>query len=335
MMIEQWLWNISYSSYYNQCAPNLCIIQYTNSDDLFTVIIFIIGIIGELSIGFKVSILLVLRLTEKFINNFTFKISTRSIKRFLIGTNEEQIARRLHLVLVSTTLSILYITVAFSPQLTSVEIKNPSLSIYENLVEQYSYSLQCSCSQISITYGSFIDIKSSYHPACSRNFIGDLWMAALIIRNNPFYQNVSKTYIYSSVGQLKALSTLCQLSKSTVDRSITQFRNNHMINIQLLSSNVLYQRILMIMNEMKTTMPKLFINTLSLIRQTTKANKFLTTFGTTWLLADLYNSTNGDIIHTIPVEYDLCNCGLSSQCFTKLYGVIISCYILEVFTINI
>ncbi|CAF3340521.1 unnamed protein product, partial [Rotaria sp. Silwood2] len=184
-------------------------------------------------------------------------------------------------------------------------------------------------------YGSFIDIKSSYHPACSRNFIGDLWMAALIIRNNPFYQNVSKTYIYSSVGQLKALSTLCQLSKSTVDRSITQFRNNHMINIQLLSSNVLYQRILMIMNEMKPTMPKLFINTLSLIRQTTKANKFLTTFGTTWLLADLYNSTNGDIIHTIPVEYDLCNCGLSSQCFTKLYGVIISCYILEVFTINI
>ncbi|CAF3866540.1 unnamed protein product, partial [Rotaria sp. Silwood1] len=331
MMVDQWSWNINYSSYYNHCAPNLCIIQYKNSDDIFTVIIFLFGIFGGLSIGFRIPILLLLRLTEKFKNNFTFEISIRSIKHFFIGTNEQQMTRRLQIVLVSTTLCILYITVAFNPQLTSVEIKNPSLSIYENLVKQHSYSLQCSCSQIAIPYGSFINIKSNYHPSCSRDFIGELWMAVLIGQNNPFYQNVSKTYIYSGVGQLQALSIFCELSKSTVSQSVTQFLNKHMVNTQLLSPNVLSQRIQMIIDEMKTTMPKLFINTFSLVRQTTKANKFLTTFGSTWLLADSYNPTDGDIIHTIPVEYDECDCGLSSECFTKLYGVIISCYILEGF----
>ncbi|CAF3330590.1 unnamed protein product [Rotaria sp. Silwood2] len=167
LMIDSWSSNISFSSYYITCAPISCTYEYMGRNDLFIVLTTIIGIFGDLSLGLKLATLIILRIIEKIINNVFVHGIRRTIKNIFAFDTKQQVINRLHLLLLLITLYEIFISSVFIPKTITVQIPNPSLSTYEYLSKHYSNSLQCSCSQISISYPSFLTIEPRFHYLCS------------------------------------------------------------------------------------------------------------------------------------------------------------------------
>ena len=330
LLIDSWSWNVNFSSYYDVCAPYLCTFEYQSRNRLGDVIGTIIGVFGGLSIGFRMLILAGLRLSETVKQRGCSTVSVRSIRRLFSCANEQQARHRLHLILVALALGVLYLLSAFTPQLITIETKTPSLEVYKDLNKHFSTSLHCSCSQISIQYRLFLDVTATFHPACSRDFVSELWVV-YYSPHGGFYQNITLEYGYSAAGQLQALVSLCRLAKSIVNNAVSQLLASDFINAEVLSTDALDTRIQTVINTFKTTLPSAVVSSLSLIRETTAANMIMTTFYSNWQFATPSNFTNGWEAHTIPVQFPGCDCGLSPKCVKKIDGVWIGCYILEAF----
>ncbi|CAF5030928.1 unnamed protein product, partial [Rotaria sp. Silwood1] len=88
----------------------------------------------------------------------------------------EILSTRLFIVLFGASLIILTTYTSFSPQMTTEKIQSPSISDYERLQKQYSDTLQCLCSKISIPYYRFTNVDLSFHQVCSSYFISQEWI---------------------------------------------------------------------------------------------------------------------------------------------------------------
>ncbi|CAF3872057.1 unnamed protein product, partial [Rotaria sp. Silwood1] len=58
-----------------------------------------------------------------------------------------------------------------SVQTISQTVASPTQEQYEKLLKQYSQTLQCPCTTISIPYEDFLRVASIYHQVCSSDFI--------------------------------------------------------------------------------------------------------------------------------------------------------------------
>ena len=299
--VDTWSWNVNFSSYYDACAPYSCTFEYRSRNHLGSVIATIIGVFGGLSIGFRMFILVGLRLSEKVKQLGCSTLSARSIRRLFSCANEQQARHRLHLILVTLALGVLYLLSAFTPQLITLETRAPSLVVYQDLSKHFPTSLHCSCPQISIPYRLFLDITATFHPACSRDFVSELWVVYYSPQGG-FYQNITLEYGYSGIGQLQALGSLCLLSKSIVSNAVSQLLASDFINTEVLSKDSLDTRIRTVIDTFIRALSRAVVDSLSLIRETTAANMIMTTFYSNWRFATPSNLTHGWEAHTIPVQ---------------------------------
>jgi hypothetical protein len=209
------------------------------------------------------------------------------------------------------------------------KIEISSLSNYKDLLGQSLNSFQCPCSQMSIKYKSFLNIKTRFHQVCSSDFVSERWIKHLYGDKQPVDRFNSTDFYYSASGQFQLLSSLCELSKETVNSSILQLNANDFINTQLLSPSLFNDRIQTTINEFQLTMPNLFVNTLSLIRETTGANMLMSVLSTSWIFSIPSNITNAWAAHTEPLNYQGCSCALSSKCVSPSRRMLTGCYALE------
>jgi hypothetical protein len=278
IMVDEWLANISFTSYYDKCAPQSCTYEYTGRQSLFSVITSTIGVFGGLSLAFEILVLIILRLIEKIITIRISRFNLISLVKTMFNCGDEQrMIKQLHCILVVMSLSTLYIFTTFTPELVTVKIKNPSVKTYEGLLIRFPQSLQCPCSHISIKYGSLFSITPDFHQVCSSDFISDRWIAYLYGTDDPIDRYLPMDFLYSASAQFQLLASLCRLSQKTVDDSLINLSTGDFINPNLLSMNLLQQRTSIIINEFLTSISKSFLSILSLIRATTQANMIMTT----------------------------------------------------------
>jgi len=244
LMVNTWSSNVSFTSYYNTCAPLSCTFQYEDHNNLFIVITTIDSVFGGLSLGFQLIILIGLQFIDKIIaNGFSRLTLWHSVKYLFTCNTEHQMIHRLHFILVVTILYVLYLYSVFSPHTTTVEIKKPSLSMYKDLVVQSYDSLECLCAHISIKYESFLNIEPRFHEVCSSDFVSDQWITYLYGNIPPVYQFSPTDFLYSASGQFQLLASFCQLSQETVNNSLSQLGVSDFINTELLSSTLFDDRI--------------------------------------------------------------------------------------------
>ncbi|CAF3883807.1 unnamed protein product, partial [Adineta steineri] len=330
LMVNTWQPNISFPLYYNQCAPLSCTAQYEDRDNLFLIITSIIGIFGGLSLGLKLIIIIILQFIDKILANGIAHLNlSQSIKSIFSCTTEHQLVHRLHFILVVVTLSIIYIFSAFTSRSITIEIEKPSLSTFKDLETRFYDSLQCSCSQISIKYESFLNVTSRFHSICSSDFVSNRWIKYLYGGIPPIDLYSSNDFMYSAEAQFQILASFCQLSQKIVADALIQLGASDFINTQLLSSSSLDDRIQATINEFQLTMPQLFVRSLSLIRETIGANMLMSILSTNWVFADSRNTTGTGMMHNIPLKFEGCSCALSSKCVSSSRGMLSGCYALE------
>ena len=137
-------------------------------------------------------------------------------------------------------------------------------------------------------------------------------------------------FYHTAHGQFQLLQSLCKLSEETVNQSLFQLLESDFINTELLSPDLLENRIQSTINEFELTMPNLFINTLSLIREMIGTNMLLTVFSTNWAIETPSVLFHGKFVHTIPLDYEECNCAVSFKCISPSRGMLSGCYPLEI-----
>ena len=74
-----------------------------------------------------------------------------------------------------------------NPETRLITIKHISLSKYKDLRSIYGQELSCPCSNISISYNSFVSNTLSFDPVCTSTFVSRQWIEALYLPNASSY----------------------------------------------------------------------------------------------------------------------------------------------------
>ena len=93
LMIDAWTWNISYDAFFDQCAPIACTYEYTARNNLLIVISTMIGVFGGLSLAIKITVLVILRIVERMIRNFTLHGFRTLVVNIFICPTERHVIR--------------------------------------------------------------------------------------------------------------------------------------------------------------------------------------------------------------------------------------------------
>jgi hypothetical protein len=327
LMVDEWQLNVSFSSYYNACSPFSCTFEYTSRRNS----LIFITIVSGLSTGLQILFVICLRLIEKIVENVPHFGLMEFVKNIFSPRNEQQIANRLHIVLLVTTLSIISFVTFITLQSKTDSIDKPLLSDYESIITtRFSESLHCPCSQISIKYESFVTIVPHFHHVCTSDFVTDRWIKYVYDETDRLTRFSHTDFRSTAVSQFQFLASLCQLSEDTVNNALSQFKTTDHINVQRSTPDALTEQIQRIIHEFQLTTSNSFRNTLDLIRETTGSNKLMSVLSTNWKFISVNVTTEKDgNLSTIPLEYEGCNCGLSSKCIHPSRGMMAGCYPIE------
>lgn len=331
LMIDEWLLNVSFTSYYKACAPLTCTFENKRRISFFFVLTTIVSLFGGLSLGLQILIVLILRLIDKIMNGCACPRPDPAdfIRRFFTFHDEPRLIRHLYFLLITAALCSLYMVSAFRPRSITAQIPKPSIFKYQDIAIHYPESIQCTCSQISIKYGLFLTITPQFHQVCSSEFVSDRWIAYIYDESNFTQKYPSSDFRYSASAQFQLLASLCQLAQETVNITLTALATSDFINAELLSKDSLYERIQMTVDQIKTTMPNSYLTTLSLIRETTGANMLMGGPASAWVYDTPNIIVDGAKAYTKSLIYNGCSCGFSSKCVQPSRGMFAGCYPVE------
>ena len=209
-----------------------------------------------------------------------------------------------------------------------MEVKTSSRSNYQNLLTQFPNTLQCPCSKISMRYELFLNIQPTFHQLCSSDFVSSEWIKYKY-DNGLTGQDNADNFRFSTSAQFRSLASLCQVSGQMANDSLVQLFTDHFINNELLSPSSFDEHIRTTINKFQLTIPNVFHNTLTLMRETIQANKLIAGSNSNWMIHLATNSTFESRPLVVPLVYGECSCGLSSQCTQSLNGMMTGCYPLE------
>ncbi|CAF1014564.1 unnamed protein product [Adineta steineri] len=280
----------------------------------------------ETSIGRKLS-LRVARIQHSLRKmNFYKKISKNSPSEQLqtpeqvLVVQRQQITTRFYIIFFLIGLLVIIIFTALHLHIHSITISSPTLPIFESLQDQYSSSLSCPCSQITIRYTNFVTVEPrNYHQVCSSyfnssDFISLLWGSD---EASEFLLNLDRKILST---EFRLLSTLCSLAMNTTQQQIRMFSSRELISVETLARHSFQTQINSIINSFIVETPARLRRIHKYIIEMLRASQLQSMFLTNW---NLRSSTlkDGYYMLTSPVLYN--ESGLVIGCL-PVYGLRLS-----------
>ena len=340
--VRQWLIDVSFSNYYQTCAPQSCTYQTIHRPDFFFIVITSIAVFGGLSTSLKILMQMILFLLRKYRARCSYLIIKAWIRSFF---DQQRLASRLKIILISATMVGLYFSYALRnyEQINDIAV-DPSYQLYLHLTTQYSNdTLQCPCSQVSIPYELFMNITVvSYHQICAKEFLRYPWLShylpklVMAVYEPNSFDDLIPTYF-------QIIAEFCDTSQKTIQHQLTMFLTDNLIESFPNPSLTRFQSLMEEKIELfKLNLARSVMRTLDLLREITQINQLLSIFGGNWRfypasLSPELSSSNDSAVYMFPVRYGTCDCGLSKSCTTQLMdkqginatGLMAGCYPLE------
>ena len=224
----------------------------------------------------------------------------------------QRISTRLFLLLFTFSLIILISYTSLVRITKTFTVQSPTFEQYSQLYSQYSQTLTCPCTQISINYENFIHIQYTLHQVCTSFFITDQW---LYYFNPPVLTNYfSDDFRWTGSYAFQALRMFCELTNTTIINSLDRFYSNQYVTASITSDRVFRAQSQQLIDQFKSSTINTFLLSLSLVRNTTQGNALFSSTKTNYEL-----STNGNDsgISTRAEGYPNCNCRYSSKCVKR------------------
>ena len=143
------------------------------------------------------------------------------------------------LLLIALIVSGIYIF--FSIQTQVMTIAHPSLDTYTKLYDNYSSTLVCPCSQISVPYSKFLSINYTLHQICSSTLVSSAWLKVTLDFDQEQFANTSADVIVDfrrvAPSYFQLLATVCSLIQSTFNDALDTLARSQFINQYLPSKS--------------------------------------------------------------------------------------------------
>ncbi|CAF3789909.1 unnamed protein product [Rotaria socialis] len=348
LFIEEWSTVISFSSYYQQCAPMSCTYMYVQHNNVLYILTTLLGLYGGLTVALRLCVLYFIDFwRRRSIRSADTNTIVPPIERVRVAWRRAQIntlqlnlfntdktrtdalelrvgviSTRIYIILLCLLATVLTIFNGLRTQLQNVSIQNPSQRIFEDLQKSYPITLQCPCSEIAISFDSFLSLSPTYHPVCSSPYVSFDWINSI---EGTVNLNFSYSYTdFHMVGEafFSSIATLCSLAQSTISDNLYIFNQTTLITGSAVSYAELMAHADAALNQFKLNTLAEFRRALLLIQIHTDA-MFSTARGN----ADLYtyqlvsNITQADRIdfHSVPTMYGNCSCALNDYCQQQVY----------------
>ncbi|CAF1194236.1 unnamed protein product, partial [Adineta ricciae] len=331
LFIEEWITLSNYEKYYKQCAPTECTYTYTRGFDILHMIANLIGIWTGLTlclrltvpVGMKIifkclsirstnqrTVILVAEvpLRRKFVRlcsalwsiNVFSKVTTMTIIM-------QRTATRLYFILLYGCLISILLFFTFQQQTYTETISTPNASIVNALYQQTNiFSLKCPCSQNSVPYSMFVSISSVRHIICSSAFVTTPWWENVFNNHTDSDESLFSTH-------MRLLSSMCQVTKNTIDNAIDILAANKLIIFQVIPQNVFVDQTNTIITTFLKHTSLDFQHTLTFIVENFRANQFMNMLSSNWQIK-LTNAKEQYLINTVPRTFPIGNSSLSCSC---------------------
>ncbi|UJR08063.1 hypothetical protein I4U23_012340 [Adineta vaga] len=358
LFVHSWYNQSSFQSYFHECHPLIC--QYSIESRLQMIYIFttIFGLIGGLNIILRFLTSLIVGLLIRLWNYFrhpspnqSISIRFRSLNSFIRKRiieldlfpaippsqniriiYQNRYKTRIYLILLITFLFILLLYTSLKQQTNTYIIRSPTVSQYQDLLKQYSSTLQCSCNHIAIKYHRFIlELKPKYHQICSSIFNTPEWDDALV----KTFQIMSRASIAADYRnmisfQFRTVSVLCDLTQKIVNSSLSVFEQTDYFTRELISPIDFAIQIETIIDQFKNTIANEFMQTLQIMHIINRGNQLATGFQSNWQFLFQYPSAFIDQRSNISSTFSLlaspktynnetCSCATQSNCSVLSY----------------
>jgi hypothetical protein len=216
------------------------------------------------------------------------RTSMKKLRRVLIQLNLFRSARaatpadqtrqrwstRLYLLFLGIALLFLTLYTTLSIESKIVKVKNPTLKTVEHL-QSYASSLQCPCTELSISYSDMIVLEAKYHQVCFSEFVTPKWIEGL---NDIAALSMESLYYadfrYASpIFQL--LKSMCDLANDTITNALFVFGQTQLVSGNLLPPDLFREQLESAIAQFKATTPNALLHLLQLTRNLTYMNQFL------------------------------------------------------------
>jgi hypothetical protein len=225
-----------------------------------------------------------------------------------------RISTRVYLAVLFITLGIITTYLLLPLRVHTVTVENPSQTIFENLYDKYTTTLQCPCSRIVNSYELFTSLSPILHPVCSSLFISEAWIVSISSLNTVASDYDAIDFRVAGPSFFNTLVTLCLLSNLTINDAWYIFDQTSLITGEPLVQSEFYARTKVAIEQFQNDTISEFKNILSLIDLHTK-----TLYATGYESVDLYTdqlstSTTQIDFGWLPAETSACSCALDGQC---------------------
>ncbi|CAF1073467.1 unnamed protein product [Adineta steineri] len=353
LFIEEWIQQLNYTAYFHQCQPDTCIFDVNKRASVLYIFTSLLGLYGGLSV--------VLIFVSPYVVKFIMKqIQRRSKKLFIeqpvpnhiyesrldwikqlwsliVNLNIFKSSRKntaldqkhqrwfTRLYILSLILAVLFLT--FYTWLTTesrlITIKNPSLNTVKYLQEHVS-SLQCPCTDLSISYEDLIYLEPTYHQICSSEFIGSTWIEGLNEIASLSAANLYSADFRFSGPIFQLLKSMCDLGNDTVINALFVFGQTQLVTDNLITTELFNEQLELAIDQFISTTPNTLLRILQLIRNFTYMNQFVSgsyaNFNVNYSIVQQYaksNITLGIYNTSIPLPNGTlmnCSCANDIQC---------------------
>ncbi|CAF1356920.1 unnamed protein product [Didymodactylos carnosus] len=255
-------------------------------------------------------------------------------------TKNQIYSTRIIISLLIVLVIVLAIYTGIQQQTILVTIQSPSVEQFNTVAYNYPNTLICPCSNLAIEYNTFITFNLEYHQICSSDFITPAWISYVGYSHNIIMIHNHLDFRSAGNGLFILLADFCKLVNQTIDDALIVFKSTQFISSNAISSTLFNIQVNALIDLFIQTTTDTFGRSLSIVRQTTQANRIMSGTLTSWTI--LFE-TNTSIPIMIAQKYGTCDCGSSPSCFTpagfydeNIYilnstvpGFYSGCYILE------
>ena len=232
----------------------------------------------------------------------------------LYDLRTQHISTRTFIFLLIYTLTNILLYTSTVSVIETVTVPAPTLHQYYHLYEQYSQTLTCPCTKISINYETFIHVNYSIHHICNSVFVTDQWTT--YIRNSLPSSHWGSDFRAVGLQQFTALRALCDQVEQVIAAGLVQFHSNNYVSAVVTSLDILQSQAAAFTQQFISSTTNSFSSSLRLIRDTTQVNALFSALFTNHYLVvesnSIYLTSNSYV-------YDGdCNCRTSSSCIIRV-----------------
>ncbi|CAF4003971.1 unnamed protein product, partial [Adineta steineri] len=184
------------------------------------------------------------------------------------------LSTRLYSILVIISLITLITYTSLSNRIENKTVILPSQSIYEDLQKKYADILQCSCTQVSVPYGNFVQTSLLFHQVCLSNFISQQWINFIFQTNSASIWSIDVRTSLSAMWQL--IRTFCQNSINIITDALNQFNNSPLVNTMLLTEELLEAKVQATLYLSRQTALSTLTQPMTIVHKITQANQLVT-----------------------------------------------------------